>query len=172
MVVALVAYVTQIQPAQAIDEYTADAWFDILGDAEATFEDLKAAAVAVAKAEPWIYPSAILAELKTIQQRAEPVTHAPAIGQIAAWQAVGSEARLERIARGLEKCRAEIATRTPYRDDVASDSTVVPETLRKAREVALAYKAQQRRRLDPQSLGEAGGRALAAIDRARGSRTT
>jgi hypothetical protein len=67
---ALLALVSQIMPAQRIDEFTPDAWTLVLADV--TFADAQAAVVAVAKRAPFVAPAEIIAEVKKIRRdRAE-----------------------------------------------------------------------------------------------------
>jgi hypothetical protein len=173
-VVRLVAYVTQVQPAQQVDEYTPDAWFDILCDMSATFDQLRAATAEVAKRERWIYPSAIREELKTILRAANPEPPALAIGQIRAWEECPD--RLERIARG--KARVQVVLDAVAAKKVAEDpqEANISESLRRAREVAREYKrarvrpaAPSTRPGDPNKLGRAGAELLTQISNARRS---
>lgn len=55
-------YLRAIFPHQKIDEYTADAWHDVIRDL--TLKDATDAAVAVAKRQPFISPSEIIAETR------------------------------------------------------------------------------------------------------------
>ena len=52
--VLLTRYVKACCPQQAIDEYTPDAWHDLLGDL--ALADCRAAAAAVAKRQPFVAP--------------------------------------------------------------------------------------------------------------------
>lgn len=60
----LVRYVKACCPQQAMDEYTPDAWHELLGDLG--FEDCKTAATAVARRQPFVAPSEIRAEVRQI----------------------------------------------------------------------------------------------------------
>jgi hypothetical protein len=60
--VVLTRYVKACCPQQAIDEYTPDAWYDLLDDLE--FADCKTAATAVAKRQPFVAPAEIRAEVR------------------------------------------------------------------------------------------------------------
>lgn len=63
--VLLTRYVRALCPQQKFDEYTADAWFDVLGDWPlATAQE---AAAAVARKQPFVSPAEIIAEIR--QQR-------------------------------------------------------------------------------------------------------
>jgi hypothetical protein len=64
--VLLTEYIQALCPQQAIGEYTADAWHDVLGDLE--LDDCKAAAVAVAKRQPFIAPAEIRAEVRRVRE--------------------------------------------------------------------------------------------------------
>lgn len=160
----LVAYVTQLVPAQQFDQYTALAWFDVLGDLDATFEQARAAAAAVARDQQWIFPSAIREKLLPILAVANPAPPAPAIEQKRAWEQV--EDRSERISRGMAKVRAALAEAKPYRLG-REDAAEVPENLRKAREVAKAHKAGQAYRDKNLKLGAAGGQLMNDINKKR-----
>lgn len=59
--VALARYVRAICPQQKFDEYTADVWYDLLGDYD--LDACKQAAVALGRKQPFIAPSEIIAEV-------------------------------------------------------------------------------------------------------------
>lgn len=71
-----------------MDEYTPDAWFDLLEDLP--LEVAKSAVVRIARRQPWVAPAEIRAEANAIwaeQQPARPAIAAvpdPAIGEIEA----------------------------------------------------------------------------------------
>lgn len=52
-------------PQQAFDEYTPDAWFEMLNDLR--FEDCKTALFDVAKAQPFVSPSEIRAAVRRVR---------------------------------------------------------------------------------------------------------
>jgi hypothetical protein len=142
-VTALVAYVTQLNPGQQFDAYTADAWHDVLGDVKATFDQAREATAAVAKRERWIYPSAIREELKAILRAANPLPKAAAIEAPSKFETY--EDRSARIARNKAKVQAvldEIAAKKVSEDPHEAD---IPESLRHAREVARQYKRDRDR---------------------------
>ncbi|MET8624571.1 hypothetical protein ABZW30_12575 [Kitasatospora sp. NPDC004669] len=60
--VILARYVRALCPQQRFDEYTPDAWYDLLRDYE--LQDCKDAAVEIARRQPWIAPAEIIAEVK------------------------------------------------------------------------------------------------------------
>ena len=66
-VVILTRFVKAACPQQAIDDYTPDAWFDLLGDL--SLADCRAAVAAVAKVKPFCAPSEIRAEVQRIRDR-------------------------------------------------------------------------------------------------------
>lgn len=59
--VMLTRYIKALCPQQQIDEYTADAWHDVLGHLD--LADARHAAVAVARRQPFIAPSEIIGEV-------------------------------------------------------------------------------------------------------------
>lgn len=54
-------------PQQAIDEYTPDAWLELLGDLR--FDDAKAALLAVAAKQPFVAPAEIRTEVARIRAK-------------------------------------------------------------------------------------------------------
>lgn len=60
--VLLTRYVRALCPQQKFDEYTADAWFDVLGDWP--LATAQVAAAAVAKQQPFVSPAEIIAEIR------------------------------------------------------------------------------------------------------------
>lgn len=63
--VLLTRYVEACCPQQKFDDYTPDAWFDVLRDLD--LEDCKQAAAAVARRQPFVAPAEIHAEVKRIR---------------------------------------------------------------------------------------------------------
>ena len=63
--VLLTEYVQACCPQQAISEYTADAWHDLLGDL--SLADCKAAVAEIAKRQPFIAASDIRTEVKRVR---------------------------------------------------------------------------------------------------------
>lgn len=61
--VQLVAFVAQLNPAQRIDEFTADAWHHVIGDLD--FTEALDAIRAVARRQQWVAPCDIVAEVRT-----------------------------------------------------------------------------------------------------------
>ncbi|TDB76802.1 hypothetical protein E1264_38095 [Actinomadura sp. KC216] len=63
--VVLCRYVKACCPQQQIDEYTPDAWHDLLGDL--ALDDCKAAVVQVARRQPFVAPAEIREEVRQIR---------------------------------------------------------------------------------------------------------
>ena len=63
----LSAYAEQCAPQQKFNEYTGDAWGDLLADVR--FVDAKEAVIAITRRSPWISPAEIIAEVKTMRKR-------------------------------------------------------------------------------------------------------
>ena len=65
--VALARYVKACCPQQAIDEYTPDAWHDLLGDLD--IDACRQAAACVARRQPFVAPAEIRAEVRAERAR-------------------------------------------------------------------------------------------------------
>lgn len=65
-VVILARYVKACCPQQVIDEFTPDAWHDLLGDLR--LEDCRAAVTDVARMQPFVAPSEIRGRVKEVRQ--------------------------------------------------------------------------------------------------------
>jgi hypothetical protein len=63
--VKLTRYVKACCPQQAFDEYTSDAWHDLLGDLDA--DECTRAVAEVAKRQPFVAPAEIRAEVRRIR---------------------------------------------------------------------------------------------------------
>ena len=63
--VMLTRYVAACCPQQAMDEYTPDAWHDLLGDLD--LATAKAAVAAVARRQPFVAPAEIRAEIAAMR---------------------------------------------------------------------------------------------------------
>lgn len=108
-VVALVALVHEIQPAQKVSEFTPDAWHDVLAPLPATFEQAREAVARVARRSTWISPSDVYGELLRIlppQQRRTAPRALPSRFET-------DEERAARIRRGAALCRATLARTSP-----------------------------------------------------------
>lgn len=64
--VLLCRYVRACCPQQAIDQYTPDAWYDLLGDLR--LDDCRQAVKAVAQRQPFVAPAEIRAEVRRIRE--------------------------------------------------------------------------------------------------------
>jgi hypothetical protein len=64
--VVLTRIVAAACPQQAIDDYTPDAWHDLLEDL--SFEDCRAALIAMGKRQPFVAPAEIRAEVKRLRE--------------------------------------------------------------------------------------------------------
>ncbi len=58
----LAKYIHALCPQQAMDEYTAEAWHDVLG--EFGLAECHAAVVSIAKRQPFIAPSEVITEVE------------------------------------------------------------------------------------------------------------
>lgn len=58
--VRLLALVTQIAPAQKVDEFTPDAWHLVVGDLD--YDEAREAVIAVARRQAWIAPADVVQE--------------------------------------------------------------------------------------------------------------
>lgn len=106
--VILTRYVAACCPQQAIDEYTPDAWHDLLADLDAA--DCRAAVAAVVKRQPFVAVAEIRAEVKRIRRDriAREIVPAPPpelTDQPGRYKAA-IEAGIQRIANGLSVQRA------------------------------------------------------------------
>lgn len=63
--VMITRYVKALCPQQKFDEYTADAWFDVLGPY--TLDDCKRSAALIAGRQPFVAPAEIVAEVKKLR---------------------------------------------------------------------------------------------------------
>lgn len=82
-VVNLTRYVRALCPQQKFDEYTADAWYDILRPHD--LEDCRAAAANLAARQPFVAPAEIVAEVKQIRaRRLENFQYEPVAGETTA----------------------------------------------------------------------------------------
>jgi hypothetical protein len=64
--VILFRYVRAMFPQQKFDEYTPEAWYDVLGEYDAT--EMRAAIAACAAEKPFVSPAEIVAALRTRRQ--------------------------------------------------------------------------------------------------------
>ena len=167
-VVELVAILSQIAPAQKLDEYTADTWYELLDDI--SFGDARKAMTRVAKRQSFVAPADIRAEVKVIRRErldkadstfvytGDPDDTAEYQRQLRAHiRAIGdgrqpppSPALPRRVApRMLEpvfrRPTADVLTRWPKADPPPAREPISEESLRQARE-ALADAAREAER--------------------------
>lgn len=131
--VVLCRYVRACCPQQAMDEYTPDAWHDLIGDLD--FADCREAVRQVARRQPFVAPSEIAAEVTrmrrdrltrdalppppaelTDNQRAYKAWLDAEVARIADGHAVGpaiAPDRADVYERGAAAARAALPTRRP-----------------------------------------------------------
>lgn len=161
-VVVIVAFVAQMQPAQKFNDFTPDAWSEVLADVPADLDMARAAVVRLAKKQMWFTPG----EVRTEILRALPPSAlaAPAPERAIEWRAeAANQARIERNRRGVEMAKAAVKPFPGGRQE----TTEIPENLKKARAMAAADRLGQAYRDKNLKLGRAGNEALTQINRAR-----
>lgn len=161
-IVALVAYVSQLVPAQKIDEYTADAWADVLGPVQADMDMARRAVARIASRQTWVSPADIKGELHSMLPARAHGAPAEARALPSRWEPRTDE-QAERARRGAAKVRAEIERhRKESEPEVDPD---VSETLLRAREVARQYKRDRDRQPErpPRPLAGAVGKDPGAL---------
>lgn len=105
-IVAIVAYVSQLNPAQKVDEYTADAWADVLRDVPADMGTAKLAVVRIARRQQWISPGEVRKEIRSMLRPVD--LERPADARALPSRFESDEDRSERIRRGVAAVRAEL----------------------------------------------------------------
>jgi hypothetical protein len=162
----LVAYVTQIQPAQKVDAYTADAWWDVLGDLPVEFDAARQAVARLAKRQQWFTPSEIRDEIRAALPPS--VLKAPApVRAIMRGDEEQAQDRIDRNRRGADAARAAVKPFPGGRQE----TTEIPENLKKARAMAAADRLGQAYRDKNLKLGRAGAEAMQQINRNRKATT-
>lgn len=144
--VVLTRLVAAACPQQAIDEYTPDAWFDLLGDLD--FADCRAAVVTVGKSQAFIAPAEIRAEVRRI--RNDRVAHAliPApdpglVNNPRAYKAALAES-VRRAADGdLPPAPVVPAIRMPQQERRNGQPAALSRVLTETRAVLAACRRQQ-----------------------------
>jgi hypothetical protein len=164
-VVVIVAFVAQMQPAQKFNDFTPDAWSEVLADVPADLDMARAAVVRLAKRQMWFTPGEVRTEILRALRPSE--LAAPAPERAIEWRAESANAaRVERNARGAALAKAAVR---PFPGAVREDAAEVPENLRKAREVAKAHKAGNAYRDRNLKLGAAGGQLMNQLSKQRDS---
>jgi hypothetical protein len=164
---ALTRYVKACCPQQAIDEYTPDAWHELLKDLNA--EECRVAVTAVAKRQPFVAPAEVRAEVRRIREARLARTPLPA----PAAELTDSPGRyrdvllahVERIANGFGLLRAigpgpiEGEPPRPWREVRKTLGKAIPrrETPRELarRQAAESQAAREAARNDDPPAGEA-----------------
>lgn len=114
--VALTRYVKACCPQQAIDEYTPDAWHDLLGDLD--LDTCRQAAARVARRQPFVAPAEIRAEVRTERQqrlaacRSDTfLPHGDSADNVAEYL-LGVRQRIKKAASGSVTAKPGLASRT------------------------------------------------------------
>jgi hypothetical protein len=115
--VALTRYVKACCPQQQIDQYTPDAWFDLLGDL--SMADCHEAVKVIGKRQPFIAPAEIRAEVRRIRndrlaRHPAPAPPSELADEPGRYKAV-AEASVRQIADGMARRMAIAAA--PVRED-------------------------------------------------------
>ena len=122
--VMLTRYVRACCPQQAIDEYTADAWHDLLGDLD--LAACRDAVAAVARTKPFVAPAEIRAAVTSARRDRLAVIPVPAPDPETAADPVRYRhhlaAEIRRIADGRSVRRALAADRPESRPPQAAES--------------------------------------------------
>lgn len=142
-VVALLAYVKQLNPAQRIDEYTADAWAGVFENVPADLATARRAVDRVARDKTWIAPGEVRGVLQSMLPASawEPPTAARALpGRYDV-----DHDRAERARRGAALVRAELDKAAAKRTVPVTPEPGVSDTLARAREIARDMKRERQR---------------------------
>jgi hypothetical protein len=162
-VVVIVAFVAQMQPAQKFNDYTPDAWSEVLADIPADLDMARAAVVRLAKRQNWFTPGDIRAEIRAALPPSALTAPAP-VRAIMRGDEEHAQDRIERNRRGADAARAGVR---PFPGATREDAPDIPENLKKARAAAVEYRAGQKRRDNSMKLGRAGGQLLSQINQNR-----
>jgi len=166
-VVIIVAFVAQMQPAQKFNDFTPDAWSEVLADIPADLDTARAAVVRLAKRQNWFTPGEIRSEIRAALPPSALAAPAP-VRAIMRGDEGHAQDRIERNRRGADAARAAVK---PFPGATRADAPEVPENLRRAREVAAEYKAGQAYRDKNLKLGRAGADVLRQINQTRKATT-
>ena len=145
--VMLTRYVAACCPQQQIDDYTPDAWYDLLGDLD--MADCRAAVREVGKRQPFIAPAEIRAEVRRIRNdrltRELPPAIPPELADEPGRYKAALEAGVRKIADGLAIPKAICE---PVREDEPPEEWTETRARFKApptpQEVALQQAAESR----------------------------
>lgn len=165
-VVVVVAFVAQMQPAQKFNDFTPDAWSEVLADVPADLDMARAAVVRLAKRQMWFTPGEVRTEILRALRPSD--LTAPAPERAIEWRAEeANAARIERNRRGAAMAKAAVKPFPGAREDAPE----ISENLRRAREAAKEYRASKAARDNGMKLGRAGAEVLTQINRARKATT-
>ncbi len=151
--VVLCRLVAAACPQQAIDDYTPDAWHDLIGDLD--FDECQKAVVAVGKRQPFIAPAEIRVEVRRMREDRLARTLLPAppaelADQPGRYQRI-IQANVKRIADGMSVQRA-IGAGKPLEGDPPAEwqearaALTPPESEAKdPRQIAAEQAAEARR---------------------------
>lgn len=161
-VVVVVAFVAQMQPAQKFNDFTPDAWSEVLADVPADLDMARAAVVRLAKRQMWFTPGEVRTEILRALRPSD--LAAPAPERAIEWRAESANAaRIERNRRGAALAKAAVKPFPGGRQE----ATEIPESLKKARAMAAADRLGQAYRDKSMKLGRAGGQLLNQISKQR-----
>lgn len=137
-VVALLAYVKQLNPAQRIDEYTADAWAGVFESVPADLATARLAVDRVARDKTWIAPGEVRGVLRSMLPAS--AWEAPTAARALPGRYDVDHDRAERAHRGAAAARAELEKAAAARAVPLTPEPGVSETLARAREIARDMK--------------------------------
>ena len=147
--VLLTRYVKACCPQQQIDDYTPDAWFDLLGDL--SMADCREAVKVVGKRQPFVAPAEIRAEVRRVRndrlsRQIVPAPSAEVADHPGRYKAV-VDAGVRQIADGMTR---HLAIAAPVREDAPPDEfteareALGPAMPRTKQEIALQQAAESR----------------------------
>lgn len=155
----LCRYAKACCPSQKFDEFTPDAWFDLLGDIDA--REAKAAITAIAKRSPWVGPSEIRTQVARMQ--GERIKAIASLQPPAYIEAIEDEAEFDKAYRAWmrDAHRAiDAGEQPPTREPLAIESG-------DASAIKVRMEADALELVRKQSLREAEARERAEAKRAR-----
>lgn len=147
--VLLTRYVAACCPHQRIDEYTPDAWHDILGDLE--LADCRAAVATIKRRSVFVDPSEIRTEVKRLRDdrlaREIPAAPAAALADDPGRYRAELQARIKRIADGMTRhlaIAAPVREGPPPDEFAATRAKLGPALPRNSRDLAQRQAAESR----------------------------
>lgn len=118
--VILTRYVRACCPQQAIDEFTPDAWHDLLGGYG--LAECRAAVATVARRQPFVAPAEIIAEVRRAQRHAADQRHLRSVLDPGAYRAQIAAADSAFLRKLAERTGRPLAIKAPppaFRDGTA-----------------------------------------------------